>query len=69
MKCVVCKKDIKEFYYSSYIYYNGLVKTAVPYYGSKHDMRKIKFGICDNCITKLENEKIIDIDDNINIFD
>jgi len=61
MKCVVCKKDIKEYDLKGYVFYAGCVQTIYPGYGSSHDLEEIKIGICDNCLDTAEKDNIIEI--------
>jgi hypothetical protein len=70
MKCIVCKDDIKEIMYSDYTYYLGVVDNIMPVYGSEHDLRKIKVGICDQCISNAEKENTIEIvEEDVNPYD
>lgn len=70
MKCIVCKNDIKEFMYSDYTYYLGVVKDIVPSYGSEHDLKKIKIGICDSCLSSAEKDNTIKVlDEEVNPYD
>jgi len=61
MKCIVCENEITEIHLSGYVYYAGITKEIVPGYGSCHDLRKIKIGVCDDCLTKSEEKKTIEI--------
>lgn len=61
MKCILCHKDISEFYLSGHVFYSGVVQEIIPNYGSCHDLRKIKIGICDNCISESEKNRTIEI--------
>jgi hypothetical protein len=61
MKCIVCKNEITEIHISGYIFYAGVISDVFPGFGSSHDLRNLKIGCCDSCLTKLEEEKIIEI--------
>lgn len=59
MKCIVCESDIMEVHMAGHIFYVGAVSHISPGYGSCHDLKKLKIGICDDCLTKAEKNDII----------
>ncbi len=61
MRCIVCNNKIEEILITEYIFYSGVVTVISPSYGSCHDLRMMKIGICDVCLTKSEKRKVIEI--------
>jgi len=61
MKCIVCEHEITEVHMNGHIFYVGVVKEMTPGYGSSHDLRKIKVGVCDKCLSSAEKNNTIDI--------
>lgn len=53
--CIICKKQIEPL--ENIGYENDAVRCVVRAgYGSRHDMLKLDFIICDDCIDALKNE-------------
>ena len=61
MKCIVCKQEIQEMHLAGHIFYAGIVEDVEPGYGSSHDLRRIRIGICDKCISDAEKNNIVEI--------
>jgi len=61
MKCVVCKNDITEVHMNGHVFFVGVVEDMKPGYGSSHDLRKIRVGVCDKCLSDAEKYKTIEI--------
>jgi len=61
MKCIVCGNEITENHLSGYIFYAGVIADVSPGYGSCHDMKKIKIGVCDKCLSTAEKNNTIEI--------
>jgi len=64
LKCMVCKKELKPLEEGEYepekdMWDDAGVHTFVPGYGSKHDSTRFIVGICDDCIDKLVEEKLV----------
>ena len=61
MKCIVCENEITEVHMSGHVFYVGVVEDMIPGYGSSHDLREIRVGICDKCLSNAVENKTIEI--------
>ncbi len=61
MKCVVCRNEISEIHMNGHVFHVGVVEDVSPGYGSSHDLRKIRVGICDNCLSNAEKSNTVKI--------
>lgn len=64
-KCIICGKKISPLYKTKTKDVNALPwdgGTVISHwigYGSTHDSKDITFGLCDDCITKKIEEKLV----------
>jgi len=61
MKCIVCENEITEVHMNGHVFYVGVVGNVNPGYGSSHDLRQIRMGVCDVCLSEAEKNKTIEV--------